>query len=154
MATQETNEPKGEGTEAQAEENSETSEPLEGESGETSEEGRRPASARFLSRPATALPIAGVGDITGLKASLVGETPGPTLEEIRRVNQEQGGDSRTPLMTVIQAIIRDRGGSMPLADLCSAVTEHWNRPFPASPYSPEEFIYVMARNSDHILITH
>lgn len=153
MSTQESKEPKGEIEETQVEESPQVA-AAEGEAEESPAEDEDFASAKNLPRPATVLPIPGVGDIQGVVTALVGDIPGPTLEEIRQVNQETGGDTRTPLMTVIQAIIRDRGGSMRLTELCSAVTEHWNRPYPTSPYAPDEFIYVMVRNSDSIRITH
>ncbi len=153
MSTEETRELKGETGEPNAEESAEVALSPEDEPDESYGETRSIASARFLPRPATVLPVAGTGDITAVVTALVSDMPGSTLEEIRQVNQARGGDSRTPLMTVIQAIIRDHGGTMPLMDLCAAVTEHWNRPFPTSPYAPEEFIYVMVRNSDSIRIT-
>ena len=128
MATKESKDLTEETAEAQAEETPEASENMEGEPEEAAGEVKVIASARHLPRPATILATPGVGDITGFKASLVADMSGPTVEEIREVNMEHGGDTRTPLMTVIQAVIRDRGGSVPLLDLCTAAKELWNRP--------------------------
>jgi hypothetical protein len=56
------------------------------------------------------------------------------------------------LITVIQAVLAKAGGTMNLEDLTAQTLKHWNRPLPTSPYTPEQFIYVMARNSDNIRI--
>jgi hypothetical protein len=75
----------------------------------------------------------------------------PSLDDVARMN-EQVGEPRTPLMAVIQAVIAGEGGTMSIRDLAAQVRKHWNRPFPTSPYTPEEFIYVVVRNSDDLRV--
>ncbi len=77
----------------------------------------------------------------------------PALEEVQRVNKEGSGDARTPMMTVIHAILAKHGGTMKLEELAGQVVKYWNRSFPSSPYNTEEFIYIMVRNSHNIRVS-
>jgi hypothetical protein len=42
---------------------------------------------------------------------------------------------------------------MPLSKLVPKVKKYWNRPFPATPYTDEELVFIMARNSDGVRVT-
>ncbi len=111
------------------------------------------ASARGISRPVTRLAAAPPGDIGKVTVFLVGSLDmAPQLEQIAKINQGRGGATRTPMMTVIEAVLAHAGGSMNLKDLTAEVQRHWGRPFPGSPYSNEEFVYMMASKSDRVRI--
>jgi len=120
---------------------------------ETSDEPQR-ASAIGISRPATRLATPPTGDIAKVTVSLVGGAEmAPQLEEITRINQGPSKATRTPVMTVIEAVLARAGGSMSLGDLTSEVQRYWNRPFPGSPYSAEEFVYMMASHSYRVRVS-
>ncbi|MCA1960002.1 MAG: hypothetical protein LDL33_04320 [Desulfomonile sp.] len=109
------------------------------------------ASAKSVPKPTTALAAPPKGNIGQIKVSIVGDSSHvPDLSEVDNINSIAGARSRTPLMTVIEAVLASHGGSLTLAELTERVGKHWNRPFPASPYSKEEFIYVVASNSDRV----
>jgi len=117
-------------------------------------EAYEPASAKDIPRPATTLASPPRTKIGKLRISLLGDpASAPPLEDIAKLNQEPVSHGRTPLITVIQAVLAKAGGTMNLEDLAAQALKHWNRPLPASPYTPEQFIYVMARNSDNIKVS-
>jgi hypothetical protein len=103
--------------------------------------------------PATTLAVAPIADLGKLTVSLTCDADVvPDLDEVQRINLGAQGESRTPLMTVIEAILGSKGGSTTLRDLCELANKYWNRPFPTSPYSNEEFIYIMVSHSDNLRI--
>ncbi|MFH1115006.1 MAG: hypothetical protein V1792_13930 [Pseudomonadota bacterium] len=111
-----------------------------------------PASARDLPRPATNLLVPSSGDVSELTVTLLGDIAlASSLEEIERKNSGEGGP-RTPMMSVVHAVIANAGGTISIRDLAEEVRKYWNRPFPTSPYTPEEFMYVNACNSDDLRI--
>lgn len=111
-----------------------------------------PVSAMSISRPATSLAAPPHKEIGKITVALLGDpASAPALEDIERLTKEEAG--HPPLMSVIQAVLRAHGGSMAIADLSERVKEAWNRPFPASPYTLEEFMYVVARNADSIRVS-
>lgn len=112
------------------------------------------ASARDIPRPATSLPGMPAKGVGKLIVSLLGDASlMPELEEVAGINEEPGREGRTPVMTVILAILKKNGGSMRIEELAVQTRTYWNRPFPASPYTPEEFIYVLVRNSDDLRVS-
>ncbi|HTY23720.1 MAG TPA: hypothetical protein VMC85_11350 [Desulfomonilaceae bacterium] len=112
------------------------------------------ASAKSIPRPGTAMASPPKGSIGKVSVSLLGDLDSaPVLEEVQKINKEAREDARTPLMTVIHAILAKHGGTMPLEDLAGQVVKYWNRTFPPSPYSNEEFVYIMMRNSDSVRIS-
>ncbi|HMK37649.1 MAG TPA: hypothetical protein VK463_21430 [Desulfomonilaceae bacterium] len=112
------------------------------------------ATARAIPRPRTSLAVPPTGKMGKLTVSLLGTISSvPTLEDVEKVNKAPGSQARTPLMTVIAAIVAKSGGSMPLEDLCAQIPKYWNRPLPATPYTLEEFVYVIVRNSDGLRIS-
>jgi|GEM_PF-919930 len=119
-------------------------------------EGGRPpvlASAKHIPRPTTSLAAPPRGHVAKVTVSLLGDVASvPSLEDVVKINTKAGSKGRTPIMTVIQAVLAKSGGTMALAELAAKVRENLNRPFPASPYTPEEFIYVMVRNCDNLRI--
>ncbi len=142
-------------TSGYSEEKSSARKPVKAESEALAEhEGKvRPASAKDIRPPSTVLETHFQGDIEELLVSYMGDPSGaPDLEEVARLNREARGDFRTPLMTVIEAIVGSRGGEIKLGELAELVPEYWNRPFPASPYAPEEFIYTVVIHSDRMRI--
>jgi len=111
------------------------------------------ASAKTLSRPSTALPSPPTGEVGELTVSVIGDiSRSPELDEVEKINRAGGAHGRTPLMTVVEAILASRGGSLKITELTDLVDQHWNRPFPASPYSKEEFVYVVVSNSDRVRV--
>jgi len=93
------------------------------------------------------------GEIGKVRVSLVGDPEfAPDLEEVQKINQRKDSPARTPLMTVIEAILAKEGGSMTLQQISSLVPRYWNRPVPTSPYSLEEFIYIMVTQSDSLRV--
>ena len=111
-------------------------------------------SAKDIPRPQTMVDAAPKGNVGDIKVFLAGErVGGPSLEEIERTNSNNDTDMRTPLMAVILGILQHKGKAMTLEDLAAEVARYWNRTFPTSPYSPEEFLFVMVRNSDHVRFT-
>jgi hypothetical protein len=110
-------------------------------------------SAKSIPKPSTLLSVVPKGDVGDHRVTLVDELEtAPLVEEVRRINQEQTSESRTPLMTVIEALLADGGGTMSVSELASQVKELWNRPFPTSPYSEQEFLFVVASNSDRLRV--
>lgn len=116
-------------------------------------ESYEPASAKNIPRPATTLANPPKSKEGKLSLSLLGElASAPSLEEIEKLNQGPISQGRTPLISVIQAVLAKAGGTMNLEDLTAKTLKAWNRPLPTSPYTHEQFIYVMARNSDSIKV--
>ncbi len=110
------------------------------------------ASARDLPRPVTNLPSPPSGEVSELTVTLLIDIElAPSLAEIEKMNSREGGP-RTPMMSVVQAVIADAGGTISIRDLAEKVRRYWNRPFPTSPYTPEEFIYVTVQNSDDLRV--
>jgi len=117
-------------------------------------EAYEPASARNIPRPPTSLAVQVKGDVGKLSISLLGDiSSAPALADVEKFNKKGEGESRTPLLTVIQAVLAKAGGSMQLGELAAQTRKHWHRPFPAGPYTDEELIYIIARNSDSIRVT-
>jgi hypothetical protein len=103
--------------------------------------------------PATVLPVILGEDVGGLVVALIGSAPDtPDLEEVIKMNSQESSKTKTPLMTVIKAVLRGNGGRMAIKDLAEAAQRSWMRPFPTSPYTREEFIFMMTRNSDSLKI--
>ena len=112
------------------------------------------ASAKSIPRPGTSLASPPKGSIGNAKVSLLAELEDvPVLEEVQKINKESTGDARTPLMTVVHAILAKHGGTMTLAELAGQVGKYWNRQFPSSPYNTEEFIYIILRNSHSVRVS-
>jgi hypothetical protein len=106
-----------------------------------------------IARPGTVLETLPKGKMSKFTVSLLPDTAAvPSLDEIERINQSGRGDARTPVMTVIQAIVAKHGGSMLLEDLAAEIGKHWNRPLPTTPYSLLEFVYVIVRGSDNLRV--
>ncbi len=104
-------------------------------------------------RPATSLDSPPKGEIGKFTVMFLGDlSSAPVLEEIEQINTQATSDARTPLMTVILAVIAKNGGTMLLEDLATQVGQYWNREFPTSPFDLEEFIYVLVRSSDSIRV--
>ncbi|MGB6065301.1 MAG: hypothetical protein WBG50_10860 [Desulfomonilaceae bacterium] len=117
-------------------------------------EAPEPASARNIPRPRTSLASAFQGDINKLTVSLLGDVASaPALADVEKLNKKGDVESRTPLMTVILAVLAKAGGSMQLAQLAAETRKYWNRPFPTVPYTDEEFIYIILRNSDSVRVS-
>ena len=79
--------------------------------------------------------------------------PPLTLADVEKFNKRGEGESRTPLMTVVQAVLAKAGGSMQLGELATQTRKYWHRPFPTSPYTEEELIYLLLRNSDSVRVS-
>jgi hypothetical protein len=110
------------------------------------------ASAMNIARPATSLASPPQKEVGKVVVALLGDSASiPSVEEIERLNRGEQGSP--PLMTVMQAVLKAQGGSMTIDALAGRVKEIWNRPFPASPYTLEEFMYVVARNADTIKVS-
>lgn len=123
------------------------------EEDEPDEQDSMEASAMNIPRPRTALSSPPDGEVGGLEVSLLHETiTGPALREVERMNQGDVDGPRTPLMTVIEAVLMEKGATMTVKELTEEVVRYWNRPFPTSPYTPEEFVYVVIRDSDHVKV--
>lgn len=111
------------------------------------------ATARNIPRPPTSLAAPPSGKLGKLVVSLLADLSSvPSLEEVEKVNKGVGTQSRTPLMTLILAIVGKAGGSMPLDALCAQIPKFWNRPLPSTPYTLEEFVYIIVRNSDSLRV--
>jgi hypothetical protein len=105
------------------------------------------ASARNLPRSPTNLPSPPSGKVSELTVTLLSDMElAASLDEIEKANSLEGGP-RTPMMSVVHAVIASAGGTISIRDLAEEVRRYWNRPFPTSSYTPEEFIYLTARNS-------
>jgi hypothetical protein len=112
------------------------------------------ASAKSIPRPGTSMASPPKGSIGNVKVSLLAELEDvPALEEIQKINKEGSGEARTPLMTVVNAILAKHGGTMTLGELAGQVGKYWNRQFPSSPYNIEEFIYIIVRNSHSVRVS-
>lgn len=113
-----------------------------------------PASARSMPKAGTSLAAAVKSDIGKLTVSFLGDTgSAPVLADVEKFNKKGEGDSRTPLMSVVLAVLAKAGGSMPLGDLAAQTRNYWNRPLPAGPYTDEEIIYLLVRNSDSVRVS-
>ena len=120
---------------------------------ETDMTGERRILGHTIPRPATSLDSPPHGEIGKFTVMFLGDlSSAPVLEEVEQINKEATSDARTPLMTVILAIIAKNGGTMVIEDLASQVGQYWNREFPTSPFDLEEFIYVLVRGSDSIRV--
>jgi hypothetical protein len=112
------------------------------------------ATARNMPRPITTLPSLPKGKIGKCTVSLLTDVSSvPSVEEVEKLNKGVRGDARTPITTAILAVLARAGGKMLLEELAPEVMKYWNRPFPTSPYSPEEFVYVIVKNSDNIRVS-
>jgi len=117
-------------------------------------EAYEPASARNMPRPQSSLGPRVKKDIGKLTVSLLGDVgTAPTLAEVEKVNKKGEGESRTPLMTVVQAVLAKAGGSMQLGELTAQSRKYWNRPLPTTPYTEEELIYLLLRSSDGVRVS-
>jgi hypothetical protein len=116
-------------------------------------EAYEPASARNMPRPQSSLGPRVKKDIGKLTVSLLGDVgTAPALADVEKVNKKGEGESRTPLMTVVQAVLAKAGGSMQLGDLTAQTRKYWYRPLPTTPYTEEEFIYLLLRSSDSVRV--
>jgi hypothetical protein len=112
------------------------------------------ASARNIPQPATTLPIFPSKSVGEMLVSYLGElSTAPSLEDLERLNKSGDGKPRTPLTTVILAIVAHAGGEISVQDLAAQVGQHWNRLLPGSPYTLEEFVFMVARNSDNLRVS-
>jgi hypothetical protein len=112
-----------------------------------------PASAKDIPRPSSSLASPLERQVGGLKVSLLTDPENITsLEEVERINTTSGSDVRTPLVTVVYAVLANAEGAMTIADLAAKARKYWNRPFPIGPYSAEEFIYLMIADSDQVRV--
>ncbi len=145
---------KTKGKVAKAQSEAEISDVIAPEADETEDlEAPELASARNIPRPRTSLTSAFQGDISKVTVSLLGDlASAPSLADVEKLNKKGDVEIRTPLMTVIQAVLAKAGGSMQLADLAAQSRKYWNRPFPTVPYTDEEFIYIILRNSDSVRV--
>ncbi len=111
------------------------------------------ATAKDIKRPTTSLPTSPKRDVAGLSVSLLSNISlGPSLDEIDKVNLRGDKETRTPIATVIEAVLGAHGGTMRLGELAREVAKHWNRPLPGGPYSADEFIYLVVKDSDRVRI--
>jgi hypothetical protein len=112
------------------------------------------ATARNMPRPITTLHSLPKGKIGKCTVSLLSDISSvPSVEDVEKINKAVRGDARTPITTAILAVLARAGGKMLLEELAPEVMKYWNRPFPTSPYSPEEFVYVIVKNSDNIRVS-
>jgi hypothetical protein len=113
-----------------------------------------PASAKDIPSAGTSLAARPKGKVGSAKVVLLADAGSVTpLAEVAKINGTDRGGARTPLMTVIQAVLAEHGGAMAVAELASEDRKYWNRPLPSSPYSPEEFIYVLTTSSDDLRVS-
>lgn len=109
--------------------------------------------AKNMPRPATALPIRGKSGLSQFRVTFLGDPENiPTLTEIAKINSDTRSEVRTPLMTVIHAILATQGGTLSVGELVKEVRRYWNRSFPTSPYSEEEFLYLVLKNAPNMKI--
>lgn len=128
-------------------------EPVDRAEEELDEEQGEPASAVNIPRPATSLAVAPKEDLGNVTVLLLADPMVvSSLEDMEKARKGSETHGRLPLMTVIQAVLKAHGGSMLLKDLAAQVKEHWNRPLPATPYTLEEFVYLMVRNADNVRV--
>lgn len=117
-------------------------------------EAYEPASARNMPRPHTSLGARVKEDIGKLTVSLLGDVgTAPALADVEKFNKRGEGESRTPLMTVVQAVLAKAGGSMQLGELTAQTRKCWHRPLPTTPYTEEELIYLLLRSSDSVRVS-
>lgn len=106
-----------------------------------------------IPRPATSLDSPPKGDIGRFTVMLLGDvSSAPVLEEIEQANKYATSDARTPLMSVILAILAKNGGTMLVEDLAAQVGQYWNRSLPTSPFTLVEFVYVLVRSADNLRV--
>jgi hypothetical protein len=111
------------------------------------------ASAKNIPRPSTSLGIHLKKDVAKLTVSLLGDVgSAPALGDVEKFNKGEG-ESRTPLMTVVQALLAKANGSMQLGELTAQTRKYWHRPFPTSPYTDEELIYLLVKNTDSVRVS-
>ena len=111
------------------------------------------ASARNIPRPHTSLAVPFPGNLGKLTVSLLREVSSvPSLEEVEKINKVAAGQARTPLMALVLAIVAKAGGNIALGDLCEQFPKHWTRPLPSTPYTFEEFMYIIVRSSDALRV--
>ena len=111
-------------------------------------------SARDLKPPATVLASAPPGDVGNLSVALLESlSPGLSLDEVNAINAKEGVDTRTPVMAVIEAVLAANGGKMTVNSLTEEVSKYWHKPFPTTPYSTDEFVYLVVRDSDRFVIS-
>jgi len=129
--------------------------------GQTGEAGGEPVKpeprsltlGKNIPRPSTTLAFHTKGRIEKVMVSLLDDpSNAPGLEEVIKMNSGPVSGGRTPLMTVILAVLAKHGGSMVLEDLAAQALQYWNRPLPGSPYTDVEFVYIIARNSDSLRV--
>ena len=78
------------------------------------------ATARNMPRPGTCLPVPPKGKVGKCKVSLLGDiSSAPSLEEVERINKSS--QVRTPVVSIIQAVLARAGGSMLLEELAPEV---------------------------------
>ncbi len=139
--------------EAQAQQDPVSDEQEQASNGRESKELEPVVSAKDLPKPSTSLDAPRRIALEKLRVALAAELPPiTTLNEIEEINGRADFDSRTPLTTVLLAALEEAGGVMSLTDLAEKAAKLWNRPFPTSPYNKEEFIYLVVRNSDYMLL--
>lgn len=104
-------------------------------------------SAKNIPSPTTTLPIRVKIGLSQLKVSYLGDTENiPTLSDVAKINSDTRSDARTPLLTVAYAILVTHGGTLTIGELAREIRKYWNRNFPTSPYTEEEFLYLVLRN--------
>jgi hypothetical protein len=107
------------------------------------------ATAKDIPPPSKRLAAPPKGPLGNLKISLLKDAPaGLSLEEIKKMSSS--GETRPPVLSIIEAVLADAGGAMELKKLCAEVEKYWNRPFPSTPYTKEEFLYVLVSKSDNV----
>lgn len=111
----------------------------------------KPATARRIPPPKTHLPVFPSEQLSSVTVSLIGDVESaPDLEVVEKTNLQGRDEPRTPLLTVVAAVLKREGGSAPLHAIAEDVVKYWNRPLPGGPYSTEEFLYMVIRGSDNI----
>ena len=110
--------------------------------------------ARDLKAPTTVLASPHVVDVGNLTVELLKTlSPGMSLDEVNTINAQAGVDTRTPVMTVIEAVLAANDGKMKVKSLTEEVTKYWHKPFPTTPYSDDEFVYLIVKDSDRFIIS-
>lgn len=116
-------------------------------------EAYEPASAKNIPKPPTSLGVQVKKDMAKLTVSLLGDVgSAPALADVEKFNKKGEGEGRTPLMTVIQAVLAKAHGSMQLGELTVQTRKYWQRPFPTSPYTDEELIYLLVKSADNVRV--
>jgi|WetSurMetagenome_2_1015567.scaffolds.fasta_scaffold309320_1 hypothetical protein len=112
------------------------------------------ASAKSIARPKTSLPVRPSGKIGKMRVSILNDPSSvPSLDEIDRINKSAEAPARTPLMTVIMAIIAHMGGNASIEEIAGRIKKHWNRQLPSTPYTLEEFVFLVVRSSDSLRLS-